>query len=654
MNGFAFPAYLSGFLLLLIPIILHLMKRKPVVPQPYPSFFFLKKTIVRKQRRNNLRKFLILLFRCLAFLCIACAFAYPFVSDIALTPKDATILVLDSSFSTGASRAQMRSALKSALSDISPEHPMLIASAAGRIHWSGDFSADRNALETWALNRMDSCQTSSFATIFAMADSRFQNIQAERKHLVVITDRQALPWEGAAHPGKLRNVSDIRIAGAEAGKKTPNIAVVRAELAGNYTHAGQDLLLNTEIHNFNTAPEPVSLTVELDKHIVLTKETVIPAHGSFREQFRLKNHVPIFRPIPGKIRITAKNNAISLDDTRYFAANPVTPPTVFLTPLPGQNPREFIRTALTSRGDTLDSLAPDLHPLTPATARNAIESDILIVENPNAVKNMESILDQQLASGGTAVILWRNSERTRLLLNHFGFHIRKAGLRETHRLELIDFEHTLFKDYLNINAGSWFDILFFNVPQIVPPQNARIIAAFSDRLPALMEVPRGKGKLFVLAVPPDRDHTNWQTFANFLPFWRELILQANRKSTIQTEFTADGSPHPLPGEVASPETEIISDGRTFRLNTPGCYLCGKLLYTINPPAKESDTTPLPENFDPSTLLNPQAAQILNQNTAGKTGILKAAAGKHSPWRLILLTALLCFLAELGLANRTVL
>ena len=205
MTGLAFPAYLFGFFLILIPLILHRMKRKPT-PRPYPSFFFLKKTILRKQRRNNLRKYLILLFRCLAFLCLAWAFAYPFVSDTALTPKDATILVLDSSFSTTASRKQMRSALKSALTNVSPEHPMLIASAAGQIQWSGDFSSDRNALESWAMNRINSCQTSSFPALLAMADSRFGSknsgtqppfeskvLRQERKYRTSQSSEQELP-----------------------------------------------------------------------------------------------------------------------------------------------------------------------------------------------------------------------------------------------------------------------------------------------------------------------------------------------------------------------------------------------------------------------------------------------------------------------------
>ena len=654
MTGLAFPAYLSGALLILIPLLLHLMKRRPSVPQRYPSFFLLKKTIVRKQRRNDLRNYLILLFRCLAFLFLALAFAYPFVSGIALNPKEATILVLDASFSTAASQERMRSALKSVLANVSPEHPMLIASAAGQIQWSGDFSADRGALESWARNHPDSCQTSSFPALFAMADSRFGKIQAERKHLVVLTDRQALPWEGTARLGRLRNITDLRIAGETEERTIPNAAVVRAGIAGSYTHAGQELLLDTEIRNFNPEPEAVSLTIELDKRILVNQETIIPAHGTFRRQFRLKNHVPTFRPIPGKVRISAKNNVLPIDDIRYFAANPIQPPTVFLTPLPGKKPGEFIRTALSSRGDPLDTLAIHLRELTPQTIGDAIGADLIIVENPNAVKNMESFLDQQLASGGSAVILWRNSEQMRRLLKHFGFQIRKSELPGTHRLELIDFEHRLFHDYLKLNAGSWFEILFFHVPQIEPPPNARVLAAFSDRAPAVIETIRGKGRLFVLAVPPDPNHTNWQTFGNFLPFWRELILQANRKSTIQTEFTADGSLHPLPEEVTHLETGASADGRTFRLDTPGNFLCGKYIYSVNPPAQESDPTPLPAQFNPSSLLAaPTDAQDRNRNSTNQNKTLRAAAEKKSSWRLFLLLALLCFLAELGLANRTV-
>lgn len=654
MTHLAFPAYLLGILLILIPVILHLMKRKPTVPQNYPSFFFLKKTAVRKQRRNNLRKYLILLFRCLAFLCLAWAFSYPYVSSVALTPEEATVIVLDSSFSTAPSQTKMRMILDSELEKVSPAHPMLIVSAANQILWSGDFSADRPALRKWAEEHMRTQQASSFSTVLRMADSRFKSIQAKKKNIVVITDRQALPWESIQWKNKLRNTSSIRIAGETPGRKFPNIAVINAEIANAYSHAGQDFLLNAGVQNFNDGQETVSLTIELEKRTVLKKEIAIPANGTFREQFRLKNFVQTLTPIQGKVMIAAKNNVLKIDDTRYFSVNPVVPPTIFITPLPGRDPQEFIKTAMRSRKDAMDSFGINLQSLTPETAKKAPESECIIVENPKAVKEMEAVLDQQLSAGGTAVIVWQNSEETRSLLKHFGFHIRKPELPGTHRLEMVDFEHKLFKDYLEVNAGAWFDILFFNVPQLIPPQNARIVATFANSVPAIAELKYRKGKLFVLAASLNRKHTNWQTFGNFLPFWRELILYSEKPRAVQTSLTVDGSTLNMPSDgITDLETGTTVDGRKFKLDKAGNYRCGKLIYSVNVPVRESGTAPLQKDFDPSRLIDPQTAGELKNRAAEKNETLKSAAAKNSDWRLYLLLALLFLLAELGLANRTV-
>ncbi|UKI32493.1 MAG: BatA domain-containing protein [Lentisphaeria bacterium] len=177
----AFPAYLAGALLILIPVVLHLLKRKVTVPVPFPSFFFLKKTAAGRQRRNSLRKYLILLCRCLAFLFLAYAFAYPHASAVVPAPAEATIVVLDCSFSTEPLQTQMRTALEKVLKAASPEHPMLIAAAGGQLLWSGDFSADRAALASWAQERMSRPQSSAFASALAMVDNRLGTIPAKKK-----------------------------------------------------------------------------------------------------------------------------------------------------------------------------------------------------------------------------------------------------------------------------------------------------------------------------------------------------------------------------------------------------------------------------------------------------------------------------------------
>ena len=647
----AFPAYLAGALLILIPVVLHLLKRKVTVPVPFPSFFFLKKTAAGRQRRNSLRKYLILLCRCLAFLFLAYAFAYPHASAVAPAPAEATIVVLDCSFSTEPLQTQMRTALEKVLKAASPEHPMLIAAAGGQLLWSGDFSADRAALASWAQERMSRPQSSAFASALAMVDNRLGTIPAKKKNIVVITDRQALPWEGV-RPGMLRHATAIRLAGPSLRRETPNVAVTAAEVAGPYTNARQELLLHVTLRNFNPTPERVLLTVELAQRNVLRKELLLPANGILREQFRLKNDLPDFRPVPGKVAIQAEANELKADDIRYFAAQPVQAPELFLTPH-GEDEPDFLSIALTSRADETQPPAVNLHTLTPETEKEAVRSDIMIVDHPERVKGIAGILEKLLASGGSAVLLWRNSAEMRALLGHFGFRVRRSELRGTRRLEFIDFSHRLFRDYLKINAGTWFDILFFRIPQIAPPPDARIIATFDGAIPAVMERKCGKGTLFVLAFPPSPSWTNWQTFGNFPPFWRELILQANKPENFRTTLPLDGSARKMPAEIVDPQTGV-SSGRLLRLDRAGNYLCGNRICSVNPPARESETALLPEKFDPSGLLAPQSERKPTEAAAAETELLRAVANVPSSWRFWLLLALLFFLAELGLANRTVL
>ena len=93
------PLYLLGMLLIAIPVILHLLRNRPEHAERFPSLFFLRKSLAGRERRNSLRRILVLVFRCLAFACLALAFAYPVLSDFPLKVRRATVVLVDSSFS---------------------------------------------------------------------------------------------------------------------------------------------------------------------------------------------------------------------------------------------------------------------------------------------------------------------------------------------------------------------------------------------------------------------------------------------------------------------------------------------------------------------------------------------------------------------------
>ncbi|UKI32496.1 MAG: hypothetical protein L6W00_02600 [Lentisphaeria bacterium] len=132
-----------------------------------------------------------------------------------------------------------------------------------------------------------------------------------------------------------------------------------------------------------------------------------------------------------------------------------------------------------------------------------------------------------------------------------------------------------------------------------------------------------------------------------------MILQANKPENFRTTLPLDGSARKMPAEIVDPQTGV-SSGRLLRLDRAGNYLCGNRICSVNPPARESETALLPEKFDPSGLLAPQSERKPTEAAAAETELLRAVANVPSSWRFWLLLALLFFLAELGLANRTVL
>ncbi len=624
MIQFALPFYLFGILLIAVPVILHLLKRRPDHAERFPSLFLLRKSPAGRERRNSLRRFLVLLFRSLAFLCLALAFAYPVFSEIPLEVRKATVVLIDSSFSMP--EKERNKAVAALLDELSPEHPMLLAAVTTRLRWSGNFSADRGALERWYGGFRKSAESSSFRSAIFAADSRLGAIPARERRIVLVTDRQRVPWERVDFSRKLRNATSIEV------RNVPhppggNLAVVKVTRTEPYTPASKTVKVTASVRNWNPNPETVRLAVRLDGRDAGETELLVPAEGHADAVFVLDPGAE-FRPLGGEVRLTASRNAAnrySADDIRYFPLNPERVPRVYLA---GRR-SEFIPEVLPVR------------PLVPEVRKEAESAELLIFDSlsPEEFPDRAELAERQMKNGGTSVILWDRSPGCIAMLEHFGFKVRRKILPGILRLEMVQFDHPVLKDYLNINSGSWFDILFFEVPHLSAPPGSTVLASFGRQIPAILEKKVGAGKLFVFAARPDRARTNWQTFPNFLPFWRELALYSVKPEALPDSLIADTSAVTLP------------DGRVLSLDTPGNYRCGETVYSVNVPDRESNPAETGRAEAVASLLDPEPHAATEENSAGDR--LKTAASRVSFWRWLMLGALLFFLLEFTLANRTV-
>src|SRR5512146_2014233 len=101
MFGLSFlsPAFLVGAALAAVPIVLHLLGRRPELRVLFPAVRLLKRAPAQETRRRRLRELILLALRVGAIVLLAVAFARPyFARPVVVSAHAAVVVALDRSF----------------------------------------------------------------------------------------------------------------------------------------------------------------------------------------------------------------------------------------------------------------------------------------------------------------------------------------------------------------------------------------------------------------------------------------------------------------------------------------------------------------------------------------------------------------------------
>ncbi|HBC88610.1 MAG TPA: hypothetical protein DCZ94_16810 [Lentisphaeria bacterium] len=649
MIQLAFAGFLTGLLALSVPLILHLLRRKPVEVAPFPSLMLLGASIARLQNRNNIRKWIILLLRCLALALLALAFAWPYIPNFSKQPDSATVLLWDDSFSTKSRScaAELSNALFDVISRAGEKNPVLAGSVSNTVKWSGNFTGDSVALAQWLKANMDGEGSSSFERAIREADIRLQAIPVKKRKIVIVSDRQALPWKSVRLNTQLSPGTELEMICPE----TPlpgNVAVTSAKPVTRFTAPGNKIGLDASITNFGAKDANGELIVKLGDFITEKKQVTIKAGQ--KEDFKFTLVPRLLKPIECSVEFEVYDD-IALDNRRFFALNPSDPPLVLMTALPPRQ-EDFIRDAFEPSPER-SAARVNYCDIRNFKGELAQASLIVLREGTSMNSPFGKEFEKYLQDGGAAVLVWRDSAEMRGMLLRFGVKAAISGKKGKQRFGEIDFEHPVFKKFMQAKVGGLFNISFFNPPTLVPPEEARVLASFGDGRPALLEISCGKGKVFVCATSMERSGSDWPVNHSFLPFWRELLTYCSKAGNDELLELEAGN---KPSKLSEPQKKNLTGGkpRAFVPRKCGVFpvsLDGKeILASVNPPEDESNPARLQKNFPLQNLVNkdkePQKAVAGLSFFSGEQG--------RSFWRILLALALFCALCELALANRTAL
>jgi hypothetical protein len=231
----------------------------------------------------------------------------------------------------------------------------------------------------------------------------------------------------------------------------------------------------------------------------------------------------------------------------------------------------------------------------------------------------------------------------------------------------IDFRHPLFAPFADPRFSDFTKIHFWKYRKIdatgVP--NARVLARFENGDPALLEVPVGKGKVFVLTSGWHPGDSQLALSTKFVPLLYAFLEESGATAPPPAQFYVGDSVPLGPNEAGSAihppdgsELRLGSGEATFsQTMTPGIYTLetqpGRR-FAVNLDAAESRTAPMPLDE-----LERLGAPVIHQPTVTTGEVERKVRLRNTEleerqklWRWFLLGTLGALFVETWLAGRT--
>ena len=517
--SFLAPLFLAGVAAVALPLLFHLARRTPRVRLRFPSLMFLVPTTPRLTRRNRLEHWLLLALRCLALALLAFGFARPFLKETDTAAEGGgrirrQVLLVDRSASLRregawtATLARVDDLVRAA----TPSDRMAVIAFARTPVTVLTFAegaslppAERAGLVRQRLEQQPPGWegTQLGQGLIAAAEALTEEpVQVERdgaREVVLVSDLQ----------------SGARLDALQAfewpAEVTVRLEAIEVRPAGN---AGlQAMVPPADQETVDEAPVRVRVTNSADATVERFQVGWALRSGEAVPGGEVDAYVPAGqsrwvtlprRPQAGLERITLRGDAHAFDNTTWVAATlrdrvrvlyfgsgdptDAREPLYFLQrALPANARRQFVLT--TTRGEM-----PDTEQL--VSAAWLVASDAVAPTTANALR-------AEVEGGKSLLLVPKTLDAARAWVTWLGGEPGAVRQERASRYAMwgeIDFRSSVFAPFADPRFGDFTKIHVWAYRAIDPAAlpGARVLARFDTGDPALLQIPLGRGTVWLL------------------------------------------------------------------------------------------------------------------------------------------------------------
>jgi hypothetical protein len=542
--SFLSPLFLAGAAAAIVPIVLHLFRRRTEQRVRFAAVALLKGAPVEQRSRRRLRELLLLGLRVTALVLFALAFARPFFRRADASGRRLTVVAIDTSLSMSAPStfARARQLARDVLTQASAEDVALIA-FSDRADVVVPPTSDHRAVTT----AVDMLQAGFGSTSYSAGLSAAGELFGGRSGTItVVTDLQASGWDagsrGSVPPSVRVDVRDVGAAGDDVAVES-----VRAE----------DGRVIASIRNAGARARDVRVSLAIDRRPAAQTVMNVAARSAGEAVFqgvRASGVAAVSVDDPG---------GIAGDDIRYAITGSDAPAAALVVTSSGDLDKDawYVRHALAGvRGVSTTTLG--------TWKRADLEryGAVVLLSTRGLERSARTLLAEYVNAGGGLLIAAGQDVDEDVVADVLGtgaaLKVRPGESRASEakaeaalHFTPVDVRHPIFRAF-GTDVGSLGLVGFHEIAR-VGGRTCQAIAQFTSGASAVLDCAAGAGRAIVVASDLDNRWNDWPTHASYVPFLDQATRYLAGSARRSAEYLVGDVPPgvaPRPG-VATIRTE---------------------------------------------------------------------------------------------------